>query len=197
MLQIIKNRKFYFSISGVLIILSLLGLIIFGLKLGIDFKGGTLMEVKFSQEKPTVTELRTVLKEYNLEESIQTTDNNSFIIRTRALDEDEHEKVLNVLKESFAPSTSGKITKEAENVPLNSVSGLTITNANGEVVKTDVVDVDNKEQGEESENEALVIKKDKVVHEKYIKNTLSEEAYEFIGPVIGQELKEAQCIQLY
>lgn len=49
-LQIIKNSKQWFSISGVLIAVSLISLIIFGIKPGLDFTGGTLIEVKFEKE---------------------------------------------------------------------------------------------------------------------------------------------------
>ncbi|MFC1652067.1 hypothetical protein ACFL24_02885 [Patescibacteria group bacterium] len=42
MFKIIKRRKIWFAISGLLMIGSIVSLLVFGLNVGIDFKGGTL-----------------------------------------------------------------------------------------------------------------------------------------------------------
>jgi len=44
---IVQNRKIVYAISVVMLIVSLIGIPIFGLKAGLDFTGGTLMEFKF------------------------------------------------------------------------------------------------------------------------------------------------------
>lgn len=44
---IIQTRKISYIISGSLLIIALVGIPVFGLKLGLDFTGGTLMELKF------------------------------------------------------------------------------------------------------------------------------------------------------
>lgn len=44
---IVQKRKLSYIISGALLIAALIGLPVFGLKLGLDFTGGTLMELKF------------------------------------------------------------------------------------------------------------------------------------------------------
>ena len=49
MTQLASKRKLWFAISLVIIIPGLISLIFFGLKLGIDFTGGTLWEVRFDQ----------------------------------------------------------------------------------------------------------------------------------------------------
>lgn len=48
--KIVEKRKLWFSFSGALIAISVLSLVFFGLKFGIDFKSGTLLEVKFDQQ---------------------------------------------------------------------------------------------------------------------------------------------------
>lgn len=47
--EFIKRTKLWLTISGITVGLSFLAIAIFGLNLGIDFKGGALMEFKFSQ----------------------------------------------------------------------------------------------------------------------------------------------------
>jgi len=46
---IVQNRKIVYIISLSLLVISLLGIPLFGLKAGLDFTGGTLMEFKFTQ----------------------------------------------------------------------------------------------------------------------------------------------------
>jgi SecD/SecF fusion protein len=49
-LNIIGNTKKWFIFSGILVSIAIVSIFAFGLKLGIDFSGGTLMQVKFEQE---------------------------------------------------------------------------------------------------------------------------------------------------
>ena len=53
MTQLASKRKLWFTISLLVIIPGLLSLLFSGLKLGIDFTGGTLWEVQFSQPAET------------------------------------------------------------------------------------------------------------------------------------------------
>jgi SecD/SecF fusion protein len=49
-IKFIKNTKTWFGISGTLVIAAIVSIAVFGLNLGIDFKGGTLLELKFDEE---------------------------------------------------------------------------------------------------------------------------------------------------
>ncbi|MBP9718359.1 protein translocase subunit SecF [Candidatus Gracilibacteria bacterium] len=60
-LHIVEKSKVWFSISGVLVGISLISAIVFGLKLSIDFKGGTLMDITFDKVV-TVDEVKAELK---------------------------------------------------------------------------------------------------------------------------------------
>ena len=65
----ISFNKFYnqFNIlSSILIIISLILLIFKGLNFGIDFKGGTLIELRSSDTKINVSSLRSNLNQINL-----------------------------------------------------------------------------------------------------------------------------------
>jgi len=103
-LKIIKHRRVFFVFSGTLIVLSLLSLSILGLHFSIDFTGGSLLEISIQTEHqltaPDITDkIKTALPELN-DILVQPT-SNGFIIRTKDLTEDEHQQVLNVLKNNL------------------------------------------------------------------------------------------------
>ena len=52
MISIIKNRRIWFVFSGLLIGASIVSLAFYGLRLGIDFTGGALLEIFFKGERP-------------------------------------------------------------------------------------------------------------------------------------------------
>jgi len=82
MYNIISKTKYTYIFSIVLTIASLISVAVWGLKLGIDFTGGTLMEIQFSQNVPSSQELSDVLGGLDLKGlTIQPAGNNSMIIR--------------------------------------------------------------------------------------------------------------------
>ncbi len=100
MYNIISKSKFAYVFSGILIVASLVSLSIWGLNLGIDFKGGTLMEVEFSEAAPAVSEIQEKLKDLEIKSlSIQPSKEKSVMFRYLASDETLNEKVMEKLKE--------------------------------------------------------------------------------------------------
>lgn len=63
MLKIIEKTKIWFSISLTIIVIGIVALFVNGLQLGIDFKGGALMEVDFGKTV-NQTEVRTIINKY-------------------------------------------------------------------------------------------------------------------------------------
>lgn len=68
-MNIVQNRKIWFSISGVIIIMGLVLGIIRGVNLGIDFTGGTLMEIEFHEYRST-EEIREITDKYDKNSNI-------------------------------------------------------------------------------------------------------------------------------
>lgn len=68
-MNIIKNRKIYYSISLGIIVLGLIMMVVNGLNYGIDFTGGTSIQIKIGQ-MITVDEAREIVDEYDKEASI-------------------------------------------------------------------------------------------------------------------------------
>jgi preprotein translocase subunit SecF len=69
MTRLASKRKLWFTISLLVIIPGLISLIFSGLKLGIDFTGGTLWEVRFAQPA-TALEIETALRAAGVETAI-------------------------------------------------------------------------------------------------------------------------------
>jgi len=97
-MQIVKHRKIYFSFSAILIIVSALSLVFWGLSLGIDFTGGSLMEVEFTGERPDNKVIEEKLSSIG-QVTLQPTGPKGLILRLRNIDEPTHQKVLADLRE--------------------------------------------------------------------------------------------------
>ncbi len=99
MLKIIQKRKYAYALSTVLTVASVVCIVLFGLRLGIDFKGGTLMEVQFVKDPvPQVQDVQTSLSDLSLQSlTLQPTENNGMLLRYLASDEAANDLVLEKL----------------------------------------------------------------------------------------------------
>jgi len=97
----IKNRRMAYIISAVIILIGLISIIFQGFNLGIDFAGGTLIQIRFDKSV-SVTEVRNVLNEFNLSQStIQNLSENEFVIRTEKIDSEQRKEILSVFRENL------------------------------------------------------------------------------------------------
>src|SRR3954471_21158212 len=95
---VFKHRKIFYWISGILVGLSLLSLIVWGLNFGIDFTGGSLLEVSYSAARPDMATLQTNLDQLQLgDHSIRPVGENGYILRTKTLTEENRLKVLQAM----------------------------------------------------------------------------------------------------
>lgn len=100
MMKIIQKRKYAYVASVVLLLASVVAIATWGLRTGIDFKGGTLIEVRFAADPvPDQTAVQTALGELSLRSlTVQTTDGNGAIIRYLSSDEEANERVMESLR---------------------------------------------------------------------------------------------------
>ncbi len=90
---VIRNKFTFISISAALVAISIALISIYGLRLGVDFKGGALLEVNYPAGRPDAEVLKTALRESPIGEAlVQPTGDNGYLIKTRALDESKGEK---------------------------------------------------------------------------------------------------------
>jgi preprotein translocase subunit SecF len=105
-MNIIKYRYIWYTVSAVIIGASLFALASFGLKQGIDFAGGSLLSVRYTEARPTAMEAEQTLSSLDLGgivvQPVGETDMN---FRMRTLKEDEHQQVLGAIGDSFGEVT--------------------------------------------------------------------------------------------
>ncbi len=107
MLDLVGKRYYWFLLSLIVIIPGLLSLAVHGLRLSIDFTGGTLWEIQLSRPVQP-GDVRQVLAQHGIDDAIvQTADNNVVLIRMRELKEGspEKEKLVQALRASFGDVT--------------------------------------------------------------------------------------------
>ena len=106
--DIIGKRKIWYAISSVLIIASLFFMVTRGFNMGIDFTGGTIMDLRF-EKAVNINDVRAVLNEYNLSnstiqlsgESSSSTESENVMIRTVDLEEQERKEVMAALTDKL------------------------------------------------------------------------------------------------
>src|SRR3989344_3802352 len=94
---IVKYRKIFFTISIITIVLSFYAMAAKGFNAGIDFKGGSIIEVSYDK-RPDVEVLTKALDEANFEGArIQMAGESDVIVKTMALSEADHQKLIQTL----------------------------------------------------------------------------------------------------
>lgn len=107
---IIKHKKIFISISAVLVALSFLSLLVFGLKIGIDFKGGALTEVSYEGKRPAQSALGESLATLGFGSVLlQPVGDQGYIVKTRDLNDSEHALLLATLSPSYSTTTGEAI----------------------------------------------------------------------------------------
>ncbi len=87
---VVKYRKLFYLISAILIIVSVWAISVWGLNPGIDFKGGSIIEVQYaSSTPPTQAVLTEALSPLALDASIRATGDDGYIIRMRDISPEE------------------------------------------------------------------------------------------------------------
>lgn len=95
---VVTYRKVFYGISVVLIALSVFAVAYWGLNFGIDFKGGSIIEVSYTPERPSQEEVQEHVTSLSLGEAlVRPAGDDSYIIRTRTLTEPERQMLTSSL----------------------------------------------------------------------------------------------------
>ena len=104
---IIKHRTIFYVFSLILIIASVFSFFKWGLNFGIDFTGGTLIEVGYSQ-RPDQTLLQEQLVALDDSATVRPSGTNGYLIKMKPVDQAEKAKVMDILKINESASTTLK-----------------------------------------------------------------------------------------
>lgn len=104
---IVKYRKIFFIIAAVLSVVSIFSLFYFGLKFGIDFKGGSIVEVSYTEARPNIEILKQKTDELAFGNIyLQPAGEMDLIVKTKELNGEEHANLL------YKLSLDGQLTLE-------------------------------------------------------------------------------------
>lgn len=96
---IVNNRKFFFILSALLVVGSVVSIWMYGLNFGIDFKGGSILEVSYTVSRPTLETTRAELDALGLGNYILTPSGNlNYILKTRDLSPTEKVVVMSAFQ---------------------------------------------------------------------------------------------------
>lgn len=97
MINIVENRNFFYIISGIFVVISIIALALWGLQFGIDFKGGSILEINYSV-LPDLNLISESLKPIKLNDlKISPLGSNGVILRFRETDETTHQNIIRIL----------------------------------------------------------------------------------------------------
>jgi len=97
-LKVIKYRKFWLSLSGITVVAAIVFISLWGLRFGLDFTGGSLLEVKFAGGQPSVSSIQSELSDVSVSSLIIQPTEDSVILRFQESDENIHQSVVSALK---------------------------------------------------------------------------------------------------
>jgi len=105
--NIIGNKKIFLSISAVLIVASIAAVVMFGFKSGIDFKGGTLWQLRTVISENGIATSDDIKNFFQNDLGIKDAtvfpgENNDYMVRANNISEDDHQKFLKELKTKFS-----------------------------------------------------------------------------------------------
>lgn len=103
---IVSNRKLFYTISIILVAASIAALSVWGLKPGLDFTGGTLVEVSYGGERPSVSFISSALAPIDPAVSVRPAGDKGFIVRMKPVDQAEKAIVLSALSIDGSASTT-------------------------------------------------------------------------------------------
>jgi preprotein translocase subunit SecF len=97
-MNILGKRYLFFGLSLLIIISGLTILVVRGLPLSVDFRGGSLLEVSFTDQSPVPGDIIAVYQEANIKDvQVRTSETGSYIIRSQFLENETRDVLLKAL----------------------------------------------------------------------------------------------------
>jgi preprotein translocase subunit SecF len=105
-MNILGKRYIFFGVSLLIIIPGLILLFAGNIPLSIDFTGGSLLEVSFTDQSPQPADIIAIYEETNISDTqVQTSETGSYIIRSQFLENDQRDAILSALGDQIGEVT--------------------------------------------------------------------------------------------
>lgn len=102
-MHIVRLRTFFFWLTGAFLAAAIAAIAVFGLPLSIEFTGGTLVEVAYTEARPAPADLKEAVSEAGFPDaSIRESGANGIVVRAHALTPAEHDALLTALSSGGA-----------------------------------------------------------------------------------------------
>jgi preprotein translocase subunit SecF len=113
-MNIVENKRIFFWISGILVAAAIGAVVFFGLNLSIDFTGGSITEIQYEGESPSIEQVESQVQQMGFASvSVRPTGEGGYIIRTPFLESQQHQDLLDTLTFPNATSTPTNVTRTA------------------------------------------------------------------------------------
>ena len=113
-LHFIRHRKIFYIISVIILVVGLVFGLVRGLNYGIDFTGGTMIQMDMGKQVK-VTDVEKAIKKYDLSPEIiySGEDNEQIVIRTiESLDSDKRAEVIETINQEFGTTDDDVVAEE-------------------------------------------------------------------------------------
>lgn len=165
---VVNNKNIFITIGGVVMAAAIFCIAYFGLSLGIDFTGGSILEVSFA-DRPTIESVEADVAELDLEEaSVRPAGDTGYVIRTPFLEESQRAQLMDNFRETVGEST----------VDTATTTQATSTNTTTPQVSTTT---------QQTEATSSAISTDQATSTAPVSG-VSQERFSAIGPTVGSQL---------
>lgn len=94
---IVKYRKIFYILSGLIMAGSIFAISFWGLKMGIDFKGGAAIEVEYTGNVPAQDKIEADLAPLSLDASVRPIGTTGYLVKTKAITDPERQSMVDTL----------------------------------------------------------------------------------------------------
>jgi len=109
---IIRHRNIFFLVTAAIVLASAISLFAFGLHFGIDFTGGTLVEVRYEGVRPDTATLTSALEDAGFEGfSLRESGDTGFTLRTSTLTNEQREGLSTIMSHQGGTAHVDQLTE--------------------------------------------------------------------------------------
>lgn len=95
---VVQHKRMFFWITGIILVSAVGAIVAWGLPLGIDFTGGSLVQVEYSVDRPVVSEIEKQIEPVAIGAvSVRAVGDSGMAIRSRVLTPVEHDALITAL----------------------------------------------------------------------------------------------------